>query len=113
SVYSYYLPWHAVDPNIDVRIRDDLRKTRPPVIIFRRDELVNGQWLPRDYAAGLYSFLLAEGYSPLDDDTPLLRDGLVREDCLVSARDRLASSEELQATAAENQHGGVQHEPVP
>jgi hypothetical protein len=113
SVFSYYLPWHAADPRIDARLREDLHTARPPVIIFRRDELVNGQWLPKDYARGLYDFLVDEEYVPLAASSPLLGDVLVRKDRLAAARDSLAASQPIQAAAAEQQQRGVQQQTVP
>ncbi len=113
SVFSYYLPWHAVDPDIEARLRADLHAARPPVIVFRQNELVNGHWLPKDYASGLYDFLSGEGYVPLDASTPLLGDVLVRNDRLLAARERLATSQPVQAAAAQQQQNGVQHQPVP
>jgi hypothetical protein len=113
SVFSYYLPWHAVDPDIEARLRADLHAARPPVVIFRRDELVNGRWLPKDYASGLYDFLAGEGYVPLDAAAPLLGDVLIRNDRLVAARERLATGQPVQAAAAQQQQNGVQHQTVP
>ncbi|MGI9145247.1 MAG: hypothetical protein ACR2IK_01645 [Chloroflexota bacterium] len=101
SMFSYYLPWHAIDPRIDARLRDDLRAERPPVVIFRGDELVNGQWLPRQYASGLYDFLAAQGYVPLDASSPLLGDVLVRKDRLMAARESLATGQPVQAPATQ------------
>jgi len=103
SVFSYYLPWHAVDPRIEARLRDDLHATRPPVVIFRSNELVNGQWLPKEYASGLYAFLVDQEYVPLDASSALLGDVLVRKDRLVAARESLATSQPVQAAAAQQQ----------
>jgi len=113
SVFSYYLPWHAVDPRIEARLRDDLHATRPPVVIFRSNELVNGQWLPKEYASGLYAFLVDQEYVPLDASSALLGDVLVRKDRLVAARESLATSQPVQAAAAQQQQSGIQHQTVP
>lgn len=113
SVFSYYLPWHAVDPDIDARLRADLHAARPPVVIFRRTELVNGHWLPKDYASGLYDFLSGEGYVPLDESSPLLGDVLVRADRVLAARETLATRQPVQPAAAQQQQYGVQHQTVP
>jgi hypothetical protein len=91
SRFSYYLPWHTADPRIDRDLRADLVRTRPPVVIFRRDELVNGQWLPREYAGDLYDFLIAQGYAPIDPSSAFLGDILVRSDRLTAARTTLSS----------------------
>lgn len=91
SRFSYYLPWHTADPRIDRDLRADLARTRPPVVIFRRDELVNGQWLPREYARDLYDFLTSQGYAPVDPSSAFLGDILVRSDRLASARQTLSS----------------------
>jgi hypothetical protein len=113
SVFPYYFPWHAADPRVEARLRADLHAARPPVVIFRGDELVNGHWLPKEYGKDLYDFLLSEGYAPLDDSPSLLGDVLVPEDRLVAARESLASNQPFQAAAAEQQQAGVQHESVP
>jgi len=113
SVVPYYFPWQAADPRTDARIRQDLHAARAPVVIFRGDELVNGQWLPKDYASGLYDFLAQEDYVPIDPASALLRDVLVRRDRLLAARDRLATSQPVQAAAAQQQQNGVQHQTVP
>jgi hypothetical protein len=86
SVFTYYLPWHAVDPRIVGQLFDELRLNRPPLIVFRRDELVNGRWLPRQYASDLYDFLLQQGYAPLDAPVDVFGEMLVRRDRLAAAR---------------------------
>jgi hypothetical protein len=93
SMFSYYLPWHAVDPRIDARLLDDMRSTRPPIVIFHRNELVNDQWRPIEYGRRLYDTLLRDGYEPLDSSSELLGDVLVRQDRLTAARERLAAGQ--------------------
>ena len=106
SVFPYYFPWQAIDPRSEARLRDDLHAAPPPVIIFRGDELVNGQWMPKVYGKPLYDFLSTEGY------VPLLGDVLVRQDRLGTARDDLAN-QPLQTAAAQQQQRGVQQQTVP
>jgi hypothetical protein len=91
SVFPYYFPWQAADPRSDARIRQDLHIVRPPAVIFRGNELVNGQWLPREYGKALYDFLLSEGYVPIDPTSATLGDVLVRDDRLQAARTSLAA----------------------
>jgi hypothetical protein len=89
SRYSYYLPWHAADPRIRAELLEDLRRARPPLVVFRRDELVIDQWLPSQYAADVYAFLESQGYAVLDSRVPSVDNILVRQDRLTSARERL------------------------
>jgi hypothetical protein len=89
SSIPYYFPWQALDPRAEGRIIDDLRATRPPLVIFHGNEAVNDQWLPREYGTRLYDFLLAEGYAPVDAAEPFLADFLVRPDRLAEGRARL------------------------
>jgi hypothetical protein len=58
-------------------------------VIFRGDELVNDQWLPREYAKDLHDFLLDQRYASLDPTSPLLGHVLVLQDRLASARQQL------------------------
>ena len=92
SRFPFYFPWQAIEPRTRDQMLDDLRAEQPPVVIFRGDELVNGQWLPREYAEDLYDFLLARQYTPLDPTLPVLRDVLVRQDRLARAREQLQGS---------------------
>jgi hypothetical protein len=65
STYEFYFPWQATDPRSDSQIMDELRQRRPAAIVFHQDELVNGQYLTRDYAAHLQQLLDAERYARL------------------------------------------------
>jgi hypothetical protein len=89
SRLPFYFPWQAIEPRSRDVLMDDLRSARPPLVIFRGDELVNGQWLPREYAKDVHEFLLSLGYTPLDATSPLLGDVLVRQDRLAGARQQL------------------------
>lgn len=113
SAFTYYLPWHAVDPRIVAQLTSELRSNRPPLIVFRQDELVNGQWLPRDYASSLYDFLLQQGYVPLDVQPELFGDVLVRQDRLAAAREKLTSDLNLQAEARAERENWVPRPPPP
>jgi hypothetical protein len=62
STYEFYFPWQAADPRSDGQIMDELRQRRPAAIVFHQDELVNGQYLTRDYAAHLQQLLDGEQY---------------------------------------------------
>jgi hypothetical protein len=93
AALSYYLPWHAIDPRIETRLFGDLRAAQPPVVIFRRNELVNGQWVIAEYGSRLHDLLSGQGYAPLDPSSPLLGDILVRQDRLASAREQLQARE--------------------
>jgi hypothetical protein len=89
SRLPFYFPWQAIEPRTRDVLMDDLRSGPPPVIIFRGDELVNGQWLPSEYARDLHDFLLGWQYAALDATSPLLGDVLVRQDRLAAAREQL------------------------
>jgi hypothetical protein len=89
SRLPFYFPWQAVEPRTRDVLMEDLRSEPPPVIIFRGDELVNGQWLPREYARDVRDFLLSWQYAVLDPTSPVVRDVLVRQDRLAWARDQL------------------------
>jgi hypothetical protein len=65
STYEFYFPWQAADPRSDGQIMDELRQRRPAAIVFHQDELVNGQYLTRDYAGQLQRLLDAERYARL------------------------------------------------
>jgi hypothetical protein len=87
SRFPFYFPWQAIDPRSEGMIVDDIRAQRPPVVVFHRNELVNGQWRTGDYGSRLYQFLLGEGYAPLDAASGQLADVLVRPDRLITARE--------------------------
>jgi hypothetical protein len=89
SRYPFYFPWQAIDPRSESAIISDLSTGRPPLVVFHRNELVNGQWRPGEYGAHLYDFLVGEGYAPLDSASSALGDVLVRPDRLVTARERV------------------------
>jgi hypothetical protein len=86
--YGFYFPWQAADPATEADIIDELRAARPPVVIFMRDELVNGQYLTRSWGAGLLDVLERE-YVQLDPTEPVLADVFVRPDRLAAARAQL------------------------
>ncbi len=86
----FYFPWQAIDRRTEDRLMAELEANRPPVIVFRQDELVNGQWLPREYGRRVLDALLAE-YAPLDASAPTLRDVLVPQEKLAEARRRVAA----------------------
>ncbi|MDQ3810177.1 MAG: hypothetical protein M3336_07795, partial [Chloroflexota bacterium] len=79
SSLPFYFPWQAADPRSEGKLLTDLRANRPPLVIFRADELVNDQWAPREYGPHLIAFLRDE-YAPLDETLPVLRDVFVRRD---------------------------------
>ena len=85
----FYFPWQAVDPRTENRLIAELLTRRPPVIVFRHDELVNGQWLPSEYGQRVLEALEPE-YAPLDASAPVLRDILVPREGLAEARARIA-----------------------
>jgi hypothetical protein len=89
SRFPFYFPWQAIDPRSEGSILADLRAQQPPVVVFHRNELVNGQWRTGDYGSRLYEFLIGEGYAPLDSTSEPLADVLVRPDRLVTARERV------------------------
>jgi hypothetical protein len=65
STYEFYFPWQAADPRSDGQIMDELRQRRPAAIVFHQDELVNGQYLTRDWAAHLQQLLDDQRYARL------------------------------------------------
>ena len=79
STLPFYFPWQALDPRSEGKLLDDLRTVRPPLVIFRRDELVNDRWLPRDYGTRVLE-LLERDYVPLDPSSAILDDVFVRRD---------------------------------
>ena len=89
SRYPFYFPWQAVDPRSENILLADLSAQRPPLIVFRRNELVNGQWRTGEYGANVYDFLISLGYAPLDPASARLDDILVRQDRLAAARQQL------------------------
>ncbi|HEX8966654.1 MAG TPA: hypothetical protein VF937_02155 [Chloroflexota bacterium] len=105
--YPFYFPWQAIDPRSEGTLMSDLRAEQPPVVIFRRDELVNGQWRVGEYGARLYEFLAEQGYQPVDASSAALEHVLVRQDRLAGAREQLqigaSRPQPLQPRSAENQ----------
>jgi hypothetical protein len=91
SRYPFFFPWQAIDPRSEGTLISDLRTERPPLVVFRRNEKVNGQWLTGEYGARVYDALISEGYAPLDQSSPLLDDVLVRPDRLSGARAQLSA----------------------
>jgi len=79
STLPFYFPWQALDPRSEGKLLDDLRTVRPPLVIFRRDELVNDRWLPRDYGTRVLE-LLERDYVPLDPSSAILDDVFIRRD---------------------------------
>jgi hypothetical protein len=79
STLPFYFPWQAIDPRSEGKLLDDLRTRRPPVVVFRRDELVNDRWSPREYGTRLLQFIDAE-YEPVDPTSPVLSTVFVRRD---------------------------------
>jgi hypothetical protein len=65
STYEFYFPWQAADPRSDAQIMDELRQRRPAAIVFHQDELVNGQYLTRDWAGHLAQLLAEQRYAQL------------------------------------------------
>ena len=86
----FYFPWQAIDPRTENRLIAELLSRRPPVLVFRQDELVNGQWLPREYGQRVLE-ALQQAYVPLDASSPTLRDVLVPKERLAEARARIAA----------------------
>jgi hypothetical protein len=70
-VLPFYFPWQALDPRTEGRLLDDLRTVRPPLVIFRKDELVNDRWSPREYGTRVLALLERE-YVPLDPSSDIL-----------------------------------------
>jgi hypothetical protein len=89
SRFTFFFPWQAIDPRIEGELFRDLTTTRPALVVFRSNELVNDRWLVSDYGKRLYEFLLGQGYAPLDASSPAVGDVLVPKDRLMSARERL------------------------
>jgi hypothetical protein len=79
STLPFYFPWQAIDPRSEGKLLADLRTARPPVIVFRRDELVNDRWSPRVYGTRVLEFVDAE-YEPVDPASPVLSTVFVRRD---------------------------------
>jgi hypothetical protein len=82
SRYAYYQPWLADSPTISRRVLDDLRRRRPPVIVFESDKHIEWNFplpTPAEYAAPI-SALLSEQYAPLDAADPVLKNVYVRQD---------------------------------
>ena len=86
----FYFPWQALDPRTENRLIEDLRQARPPVIVFRQDELVNGQWRPREYGRRVLDALAADGYVTLNEAR--WPDVLVPRENLDAARRTLQAS---------------------
>jgi hypothetical protein len=107
SRFPFYFPWQAIDPRSENALIGDLRDEQPPVVIFRGDELVNGQWRTSEYGVRVADFLASQGYQPLDTSSPVLADVLVRQDRLAAARRQLqigaASPEPVDPSTAQNQ----------
>jgi hypothetical protein len=91
STYEFYFPWQAADPRSDAQILTELRQRRPAAIVFRQDELVNGQYLTRDWASHLQHLLDDERYAVLDLD-PTLADVFVPAERLSEAQARLKAA---------------------
>jgi hypothetical protein len=79
STFPFYFPWQAIDPRSEGKLLEDLRTNRPPVILFRRDELVNDRWSPREYGTRVLAFI-DQDYEPLDPSSAVLSNVLVRRD---------------------------------
>jgi hypothetical protein len=92
STFEFYFPWQAADPRSDGQILAELRQRRPAAVVFRQDELVNGQYRTGDWAAHLRTLLDAEGYAPLDPARPGLAEVLVPAERLAEARARLSAA---------------------
>jgi len=89
SRYPFYFPWQAIDAQSENTLISDLEASRPPVVIFRSNELVNGRWRTGEYGARVYDFLASTGYAPLDTGSSMYADVLVRQDRLLVAREEL------------------------
>jgi hypothetical protein len=89
STYEFYFPWQAADPRSDSQIMDELRQRRPAAVVFRQDDLVNGQYLTRDWAGHLEQLLQDERYSAVD---AAVADVFVPAERLPDARARLRAA---------------------
>ena len=83
--YGFYFPWQAADPAMQADILGELEQARPPVVVFMRDELVNGQYRTADWGRPMLD-LLQRDYVPLEPDDPVLGNVFVRPDRVDAAR---------------------------
>ena len=79
STLPFYFPWQALDPRSEGQLLRRPAREKPPVIVFRRDELVNDRWAPRDYGTRVLAFI-DEQYEPLDPTSPVLNTVFLRRD---------------------------------
>ena len=91
SSFEFYFPWQAADPRSEGQILADLRERRPAAVVFRQDEMVNGQYRTADWGRRFASALAAD-YVPLDPARPVLADVFVPAERAADARARLASA---------------------
>ena len=89
SSLTFYFPWQAIDPRMQARLFADLSARHPPMVLFRRYEVLNGHWQLSEYGQRLYEFLISLDYAPLDASSPVLGDVLVPRDRLSAGRERL------------------------
>ena len=72
-------------PDIEQDILQQLMSSRPPLVVFEREELVNDQFLTREWGRRVYDYLRQE-YVQLDESSPLLANVFVTPERVDEAR---------------------------
>ena len=77
--YAFYLPWQSASTEINQRLISDLKRTRPPVIIYHRNMAIWYRYALRDYGRAVYAYI-QDQYVVVDERDPLWGDVFLRKD---------------------------------
>lgn len=86
--YPFYFPWQAADPATEADLLGELSASRPPLVVFQRYELVNGQYLTIEWGKRVFEYLQQE-YVQVDPSHPVLGDVFMRPDRVGDVRKKL------------------------